>query len=235
MGIVCPRRTLLTRFTAARACSLHDRTSQGEIMNKLAEQMLALLAVCVALCPGQMPQDQVYTLLRKTHGDLSASGDRIKAMGSGSDEGLKLFADMFQAACPNFLPATVDPSVDMLASARETFENQAALFQAEITQRVRLLSAARAYLRLYTNISTEKLSEFQRKPAESVQCVLAPRSRPTAPALRLTRVPYAPQHRPHWLEAQDVPEPGRRRPGVGVQLDRVRPASLPHRRRDRGH
>ena len=145
-------------------------------MNKLAEQMLGLLAVCVALCPGQMPQDQVFTLLRKTHGDLSTNGDRIKAMSSGSEEGHRLFADMFKSTCPNFLPAAMDySSAHMLSSSvRDLFQNQAALFLAEVTQRVRLLTAARAYLRLYTNISTERLSEFQSKPVEDVQYVTLP-------------------------------------------------------------
>jgi len=154
-----------------RTKNLHARTSQGQLMSKLADQMLGLLAVCVALCPGQMPQDNVHVLLRKTHGDLASTGDKIKAMGSGSDEGLVLFAEMFKAACPNFLPATMDSSADMLASARETFENQAALFQAEVVERCRLLSATRKYLRLYTNISTTKLSEFQGKDVEDVQYV----------------------------------------------------------------
>lgn len=148
-----------------RTKNVHAKSVQGEVMKKRADQMLGLLAACVVLCPGQLAEDQVFALMKANH------GDKMKIMASATDEGMRLFGEVFQATCPAFLPSCMDAAM-LEVSATETYKNQAALFLAEAKARVTLLPATRSYLRLYTNISTTKLSEFLGKKPEDVQTEL---------------------------------------------------------------
>lgn len=132
---------------------------------KATEQMYALAALCQALCPaaGATLDDSAASALRERH------GDRLKALASGSREA---FEDLFERACPKFVPASPDASAaagkpaaaDAGAAAgkpvsanAEAFRAQQAKFLAVIDER-KHLPAITSLLGLYASIPAAKLA-----------------------------------------------------------------------------
>lgn len=81
--------------------------------------------------------------------------------------------DVFERATPKF----VDP--DPTRDAREMHNVQLRQLKQEVSQRLHVLPGLRSYLRLYTNIDTEKLAGFTKSTREQVQYVFRTASHPT--------------------------------------------------------
>jgi translation initiation factor 3 subunit L len=52
----------------SRTKQYHTRSYQFEVINKKADQMYALLSVCVAVCPTRLDEN-IHAVLREKHGE----------------------------------------------------------------------------------------------------------------------------------------------------------------------
>lgn len=155
------RRFLDALRTFSRATLYYHRTkhlhSGDYVMKRKADQMLALLAVCVVLCPQQKPDDQVAELLKEKHDDTMQrmiAGDAL----TGEDP-LTAFKGAFEYASPSYIES---PSVLMHAEAptSDLHNVQLRAFLREVKQRIEVLPKVRSYMRLYKNITASKLASY---------------------------------------------------------------------------
>ncbi|KAG6334199.1 hypothetical protein ID866_4884 [Astraeus odoratus] len=181
---------MLRRFTDAarvftgclnwvmRARQYHTRSYQYDQINKTADRMYALLALCQTLAPTRL-DDNVINIVRERY------GEQMSRMGRGSEEGLPTFEEIFLYACPKFITANSPPYDDPTAlallinpptpaspgspSAPNASTTSPSL--TDPTQRhLRALSAhylaltpvptLRSLLKLYTSLDTRKLTGF---------------------------------------------------------------------------
>ncbi|KAL4080076.1 RNA polymerase I-associated factor PAF67-domain-containing protein [Scleroderma yunnanense] len=179
---------MLRRFTDAarvftgclnwvmRARQYHTRSYQYDQINKTADRMYALLALCQTLAPTRL-DDNVINIVRERY------GEQMTRMGRG-EEGLSAFEEIFLYACPKFITANPPPYDDPTAlallinpptpsspSSPSTPNTPSAPSPADPTQRhLRALSAhfvaltpvptLRSLLKLYTSLDARKLTGF---------------------------------------------------------------------------
>lgn len=125
----------------------HTRSYQYEQINKRSDQMMALLALCLALRP-QHVDESVFALLREK------AGDRLTRMRQGE---VHAFEDLFNYASPKFI-CPAPPDYDVIADTNmDAPRLQTRLFMEEVKQQL-LLPEIRSYLKLYTTIEIEKLA-----------------------------------------------------------------------------
>ncbi|KAH7890402.1 RNA polymerase I-associated factor PAF67-domain-containing protein [Phlebopus sp. FC_14] len=92
-----------------RARQYHTRSYQYDQINKTADRMYALLALCNALAPTRL-DDNVMNIVRERY------GDQMTRMSRG-EEGLSTFEEIFLYACPKFITANSPPYDDPTALA----------------------------------------------------------------------------------------------------------------------
>ncbi|KAF9223203.1 eukaryotic translation initiation factor 3 subunit 6 [Gyrodon lividus] len=92
-----------------RARQYHTRSYQYDQINKTADRMYALLALCHTLAPTRL-DDNVMNIVRERY------GDQMARMGRG-EEGLSTFEEIFLYACPKFIAANGPPYDDPTALA----------------------------------------------------------------------------------------------------------------------
>jgi translation initiation factor 3 subunit L len=125
----------------------HTRSYQYEQINKRNDQMMSLLALCLALRP-QHVDETVNTLVR------DKAGDRLARMNMGEPQA---FEDLFNYASPKFISPAA-PNYDVITDSNmEAPRLQTRLFMAEVKQQL-LLPEIRSFLKLYTTIEIEKLA-----------------------------------------------------------------------------
>eukprot|EP00177_Eucheuma_denticulatum_P005995 GFKZ01010935.1.p1 GENE.GFKZ01010935.1~~GFKZ01010935.1.p1 ORF type:complete len:533 (+),score=63.75 GFKZ01010935.1:240-1838(+) len=125
----------------------HTRSYQYEQINKRHDQMLALLALCIALQPIQVDESMMVMVREK-------AGDRLPRLRQGEPQA---FEDLFNYASPKFIcPAPPDYSV-IEDTYMEAAKLQSRLFMEEVKSQL-LLPEIRSYLKLYTTIEIEKLA-----------------------------------------------------------------------------
>lgn len=127
----------------------HTRSYQYEQINKRNDQMMALLALCLALRPQQV-DESVYTLVR------DKAGDRLARMRQGE---MNAFEDLFNYASPKFI-SPAPPDYDTIADTNmDAPRHQTRMFMREVDHQ-RALPDIRSYLKLYTTIEIEKLASL---------------------------------------------------------------------------
>lgn len=89
----------------------HQKSPQYEQILKKNEQMYALLAISLSLCPQVMlVEETVNSQLREKY------GDKMLRMQRCDDEGFALFDELFSYACPKFItpsaPSYEEPLVN---------------------------------------------------------------------------------------------------------------------------
>jgi len=134
-----------------RTKQYHTRSYQYDQIVKKNEQMYALLAVAVSLCP-QRIDENVHSVLRDKY------SDKMLRMQRGDDA---VFEELFSYACPKFINAA-SPNYDLdppLNYNQDALRLQLKLFLSEVRQQA-LLPTIRSYLKLYSTIGTAKLSTF---------------------------------------------------------------------------
>jgi translation initiation factor 3 subunit L len=87
-----------------RARQYHTRSYQYDQINKTADRMYALLALCHTLAPTRL-DDNVMNIVRERY------GEQMTRMGQG-EEGLGTFEEIFLYACPKFITANGPPYDD---------------------------------------------------------------------------------------------------------------------------
>lgn len=177
---------MLRRFTDAarvftgclnwvmRARQYHTRSYQYDQINKTADRMYALLALCQTLAPTRL-DDNVTNAVREKY------GEQMTRMGRG-EEGLGTFEEIFLYACPKFITANPPPYDDPNALAllinpptptsptSPTATSGTPAITDPTQRHLRALSAhylalspvptLRSLLKLYTSLDARKLTGF---------------------------------------------------------------------------
>eukprot|EP01118_Nematostelium_gracile_P019298 TRINITY_DN8905_c0_g1_i1.p1 TRINITY_DN8905_c0_g1~~TRINITY_DN8905_c0_g1_i1.p1 ORF type:complete len:493 (+),score=96.24 TRINITY_DN8905_c0_g1_i1:95-1573(+) len=135
----------------SRTKQYHSRSYQFDQISKKNDQMYGLLAICLSLGP-QRVDENVNTLLREKHGDKMIKMQR-------GDEAA--FEELFNYACPKFVNPAQFSLSQLLegTNATDAMKVQSRLFLQEVRQQL-LVPTIRSYLKLYTTITTQKLSNF---------------------------------------------------------------------------
>lgn len=125
----------------------HTRSYQYEQINKRIDQMMSLLALCIAFKP-QHVDESTMTMIREK------AGDRLQRLRQGEPQA---FEELFSYASPKFVnPAP--PDYDMAEDTNlDAAKLQSHLFMEEVKTQL-LLPDIRSYLKLYTTIEIEKLA-----------------------------------------------------------------------------
>lgn len=125
----------------------HTRSYQYEQINKRNDQMMALLALCLALQPQQVDESMMGMVREK-------AGDRLARLRQGEPQA---FEDLFIYASPKFI-CPAPPDYDTVDDTNmEAPRLQTRLFMDGVKSQL-LLPEIRSYLKLYTTIEIEKLA-----------------------------------------------------------------------------
>jgi len=122
---------------------------QYEATNKKSEQMYALLAICITLCPTGIDEETHSNMIEKY-------GEQLSKLQKGE---LKVFEELFTYACPKFINPAV-PNYDVMENTQmKPTIHQCKIFIEEINNQY-LVPTIRSYLKLYKTLDIQKLGEF---------------------------------------------------------------------------
>lgn len=125
----------------------HTRSYQYEQVAKRNDQMMALLALCLALQPQQVDESTMAMVRDR-------AGDRMARLRQGEPQA---FEDLFSYASPKFI-CPAPPDYDVIEDTNMAAAKlQTRLFMDEVKSQL-LLPEIRSYLKLYTTIEIEKLA-----------------------------------------------------------------------------
>nr|CAX74531.1 Eukaryotic translation initiation factor 3 subunit 6-interacting protein [Schistosoma japonicum] len=133
---------------------LSQRADLKEYVNKQADQMMSLLAICLTM----IPTSDDYNVDLDRREKFVETVNRLQQLDETE------FASSFDLGCPKFVSpetpyyAKLSLTMDSI-SPLEPQRQQIDLFKTEIAQQIELLRL-RSYLKLYTNISASKLANF---------------------------------------------------------------------------
>jgi translation initiation factor 3 subunit L len=169
-------------------------------INKTAERMYALFAICNCLSPSKL-DEQILSNAKERYADQIAkmsmsftsanfttpnpvtpatpSSPKDKEKASPASEALAAYSDLFLFACPKFITANAPPYNDsdaLGAYVNDPPEEPAArhlsLFLDDIRARTEV-PTLRSYLKLYTSLDASKLADFlERDEEELVQLMM---------------------------------------------------------------
>ncbi|KAH8110963.1 eukaryotic translation initiation factor 3 subunit 6 [Phellopilus nigrolimitatus] len=150
----------------SRMRRFHTRSYQYDQINKTADRMYALFALCTALAPNRL-DDNVLATVRERYGEQVARMARITgANGPGDADALAAFEELFVYACPKFIAATPPPfeDVDALAAyaadpPAEPVQRHLGLFLADVRAQAGA-APLRGFLKLYASLDTRRLAGF---------------------------------------------------------------------------
>ncbi|QDZ24824.1 subunit L of translation initiation factor 3 [Chloropicon primus] len=149
----------------ARIKQYHSRSSGYDQILQKMEQMYALLALAVALCPAgtKSLEENVQTNLREKHAEKLSKMTRSE---------LPVFDELFTYACPKFItPSLPDYSNPSANISSEAYKLQLKMFLTEIQQQNQL-PVLKQYLKLYTSISVSKLADLMGSGTEQLLTLL---------------------------------------------------------------
>ncbi|CAN6456500.1 unnamed protein product [Victoria cruziana] len=136
-------------FCMSFACPNFD-----QILKK-NEQMYALLAIYLSLCPQlRLVDESVNSQLREKYGEKMTRMKRYD-----DDEAYALYDELFSYACPKFTPSAPDYEEALVNYNQDAYRLQLKLFLYEVKQQ-QLLSGVRSFLKFYTTISIGKLGTY---------------------------------------------------------------------------
>jgi hypothetical protein len=136
-----------------------QRGSQFDQINKTADRMYALLAICQALCPTKVDEGIATAMKDKF-------GEQYGKMARGGEESVPAFQELFLHGAPRFISPNPPPyeaeSDDVLAqftALPDSSAHQLSIFLAAVEPQLST-STLRSFLRLYTTLGTDKLAKF---------------------------------------------------------------------------
>ncbi|PVU89497.1 hypothetical protein BB561_005318 [Smittium simulii] len=167
-----------TRILAAilsfisRTRQYQSKFFQFDVINKKADQMYALLAICMSLSPSRV-DEHTHSNLREKYGDQQTKMQR------GGEEALTTFQDLFLYSCPKFInpnlpdyDSIIVSSAEYQAEAATESENttskkskfelqnyQLKIFMNEVSLQL-IVPTLRSFLKLYTSMKLDKLAAF---------------------------------------------------------------------------
>ena len=128
-----------------------QKNAQYDSMIKRNDQMLALVAICVAFNPTKL-DDIIHNALREKY------GDQLTRLQRGGPESLPLFEELFRGACPKFISPT-PPDFDNPAINVDPVEHHLGIFMSEVKANM-YSPTVKSYLKLYTTMDLRKLAGF---------------------------------------------------------------------------
>ncbi|KAH3763294.1 eukaryotic translation initiation factor 3 subunit L [Pelomyxa schiedti] len=151
----------ILRYTA-RAKPYHPKSYQQDSISKKNEQLYALLALSITLCPLRVDNHVHQTLNDKY-------GDKLTKLQHGDET---CFEEVFTFSCPKFITAA-QPDYDARGTNlfAEPLKLQRGLFMNEVRHQLKILQI-RSYLRLYTSISLTKLASYLQMNASELNTEL---------------------------------------------------------------
>ncbi|OSD07987.1 eukaryotic translation initiation factor 3 subunit 6 [Trametes coccinea BRFM310] len=136
----------------------HTRSYQYDQINKTADRMYALFAICNALSPTRV-DDNISNIVKERYGEQFAKMSR-------GEEGIPAFEELFLYACPKFITANPPPYEDPEALQGyideppvEPAQRHLQLFLAEVRAQAPV-PTLRSFLKLYTSLDASKLANF---------------------------------------------------------------------------
>lgn len=148
-----------------RTKQYHQRSVIYDQILKKNEQIYALVAICLSICPASVKflDEGCAQVLREKY------NDKMVKMAAGE---IALYDELFSYACPKFItpcpPSFEDPTVNV---NQEAFRLQLGLFIDDIKPQA-VLPTMRSFLKLYTTISIKKLATLLELDEYSVRTTL---------------------------------------------------------------
>ncbi|KAJ9620453.1 hypothetical protein H2203_007659 [Taxawa tesnikishii (nom. ined.)] len=124
-----------------------QKNAQYDSIAKKADQMYALVAICVAFHPTRL-DDTIHTALREKY------GEQFNRMQRGGPDALPIFEELFHFDNPS---VNVDP-----------IDHHTAIFMEEVKNNM-WSPMVRSYLKLYTTMDLSKLAGFLEVDAETLR------------------------------------------------------------------
>ncbi|KAK7691455.1 hypothetical protein QCA50_004854 [Cerrena zonata] len=136
----------------------HTRSYQYDQINKTADRMYALFAICNALSPSRL-DDNISNIVKERYGDQFAKMSR-------GEEGIPAFEELFLYACPKFISANPPPYEDaellqgyIEDPPVEPAQRHLSLFLSDVRAQGPV-PTLRSFLKLYTSLDAKKLAGF---------------------------------------------------------------------------
>ncbi|CAN1837962.1 Eukaryotic translation initiation factor 3 subunit L [Linum perenne] len=145
----------------------HQKSPQYEQILKKNEQMYALLAIGLSLCPQlKLVEETVNSQLREKY------GEKMGRMQRYDDEAFAMYDELFSYACPKFITPSA-PSFDepLVNYNQDAYRLQLKLFLYEVKQQ-QLLSGVRTFLKVYSTISLGKLANYLEVDEPTLRTIL---------------------------------------------------------------
>jgi len=137
-----------------------QKNSQFDSITKKNDQMYALIAICVALCPVRL-DDTIHATLREKY------GDQFTRMQRGGPEALPIFEELFLSACPKFISPN-PPDFDNPGSNVDPSQHHLKVFMYDVKNTI-FVPVLKSYLKLYTTMDLNKLASFVETDAETLR------------------------------------------------------------------
>ncbi|GAA5911639.1 uncharacterized protein JCM6883_002429 [Sporobolomyces salmoneus] len=144
-----------------------QRGSQFDQINKTADRMYALLAICQALCPTKVDEG-ISTAMKEKF------GDQFSKMVRGGIDSLESFQELYLHGSPRFISPNPPPYesespeiLDSFSQLPDPSAHQLSLFLQQVEPQLST-ATLRSFLRLYTTLGTDKLAKFLEVDEERV-------------------------------------------------------------------
>ncbi|KAK8939358.1 hypothetical protein KSP40_PGU016235 [Platanthera guangdongensis] len=145
----------------------HQKSPQYDQILKKNEQMYAMLAICVSLCPQtKLIDENVGAQLKEKYNDKMVKMQRF------DDEAYAIYDELFSYACPKFITASAPVLEEPLTNYnQDAYRLQLKLFLYEVKQQ-QLLASVRSFLKLYSKITVAKLSTYMEVDEATLRTIL---------------------------------------------------------------
>lgn len=129
-----------------RTKQYHQQTAQYNLLLKKTEQMYAILAMAIALCPQtKLIDDSIHAQLREK------SDEKIQKMIDGN---IGTFDELFSFSCPKFItPAAPDLNSQLHDYNQDAYRRQLKLFLADVGSQAPLSQLRCVHELVYYNLS----------------------------------------------------------------------------------
>ncbi|QRV78520.1 eukaryotic translation initiation factor 3 subunit L [Ceratobasidium sp. AG-Ba] len=144
----------------SRMRQYHTRSYQYDQINRTADRMYALLAMCNALSPSRL-DDAIMTNLKEKYGEQHAK------MSKGTEEGFAAFEELYTKSCPKFISSTPPPyhdqdllSLYISSPPAEPLHRHLSLFLSDVRIQQSVVPTLRSFLKMYSSLDASKLAGF---------------------------------------------------------------------------
>ncbi|CAI9093495.1 OLC1v1029004C1 [Oldenlandia corymbosa var. corymbosa] len=145
----------------------HQKSPQYEQILKKNEQMYALLAICLSLCPQvKLVDETVNSQLREKN------GEKMLRMQRYDEDAFATYDELFSYACPKFITPSAPSFEEPLVNYnQDAYRLQLKLFLYEVKQQ-QSLASVRTYLKVYSTISLAKLASYVEVDEPTLRTIL---------------------------------------------------------------